>query len=74
MAKKVEDKWGTVPTMVIPVPVLAPLDIPVISSEAVQDVWDAFVKPDQDKGNPQSVEMRLLMAILRSVHEGMEKL
>lgn len=34
----------------------------------VQDVWDAFVKPHQDSGEPQSVEMRVLMGILRATY------
>jgi hypothetical protein len=34
-------------------------------------VWDAFVKPEQDAGLPPSVEMRLLMAILRAMHNGL---
>lgn len=34
----------------------------------VQEVWDCFVKPDQDAGLPQSAEMRVLMAILRDTY------
>lgn len=37
----------------------------------VQEVWDVFVKPDQDAGNVQSGEMRVLMAILRATYEGL---
>lgn len=55
--------------MTIPVPLVAPFGIECTEG-GVQDVWDAFVKPDQEAGNPQSVEMRLLMAILRAVYEG----
>jgi hypothetical protein len=57
------------PMMTIPVPMVAPLGIP-IDAEACQMVWDTFVKPDQDSGQPQSIEMRQLMAILRAVYEG----
>jgi hypothetical protein len=57
-------------TIEIPVPLLAPFMIP-LDSHAVQNVWDAFVKPDQDAGMPQSIEMRALMAILRAVYAGM---
>lgn len=39
----------------------------------VKDVWNAYIKPDQDAGNPQSVETRMLMAILRSVGVGLEE-
>lgn len=59
-------------TMRIPVPQVAPFDIPITDPKAVQDVWDTFVKPDQDSGGPQSVEMRTLMAVLRSVYAGLE--
>lgn len=59
--------WATGPTMTIPVPQLLPLGIPLNSASTVQDVWDAFVKPGQDAGMPQSIEMRSLMAILRAV-------
>jgi hypothetical protein len=54
----------------IPIPVVAPLGIPVETKEEVYAVWDAFVKPEQDVGIPQSVEMRILMAILRAVYKG----
>lgn len=57
------------PTMVIKVPIVAPFGIP-ISKKAVQEVWDTFVKPEQDSGVPQSEEMRCLMAILRAVYAG----
>ena len=62
---------GQINTITIPVPSVAPLGIPVDSPEAVREVWDAFVKPEQDAGIPQSVEMRVLMAILRAVHAGL---
>jgi hypothetical protein len=42
-----------------------------IARSDVQDVWDAFVKPLQDSGDPQSIEMRTLMAILRAVYAGL---
>lgn len=60
------------PVITIPVPMVAPMGISINSRAAVQEVWDAFVKPDQEAGNIQSVEMRMLMAILRAVYEGME--
>lgn len=58
-------------SITIPTPVVAPLGIPITAS-AVQEVWDTFVKPDQDAGNLQSAEMRCLMAILRAVYAGLE--
>lgn len=45
-------------------PIMAPLNVP-ITRDGVREVWDTFVKPDQDSGNPQSVEMRALMGLLR---------
>jgi hypothetical protein len=57
--------------MTIPVPVVAPFGSLIDKPEYVQEVWDAFVKPDQDAGVPQSAEMHLLMAILRAVHKGL---
>jgi hypothetical protein len=58
-------------TITIPVPELAPFGLPITNPNAVQDVWDTFVKPGQDAQVPQSVEMRALMAILRAVHQGL---
>lgn len=58
-------------TIPIPIPRLAPFGLAISDPESVQEVWDAFVKPDQDAGRLQSVEMRALMAILRAVHQGM---
>jgi hypothetical protein len=53
----------------MPVPTAAPLGVEVLPGDA-REVWDAFVKPDQDAGNSQSTEMRMLMAILRAFHQG----
>ena len=39
-----------------------------VTPEMVREVWDTFVKPDQDEGIPQSGEMRVLMAILRAAY------
>lgn len=57
-------------SITIPMPMVRPLGIPV-TKEAVQEVWDTYVKPDQDAEVPPSAEMRILMAILRSVYEGL---
>jgi len=57
-------------TFTAPVPQVAPFGHEV-TAPMVQDVWDAFVKPDQDAGNVQSSEMRVLMAILRATYEGL---
>lgn len=54
----------------VPLPIVRPLGTP-ITSGAVQEVWDVFVKPAQDRGDIQSVEDRILMAILRAVYIGM---
>ena len=53
-------------------PETAPFGTPV-THDGVQEVWDAFVKPEQEAGTPQSIEMRMLMAILRSVAAGMRE-
>lgn len=56
----------------IPMPVVAPTGWEVDTPSMVEEVWDAFVKPSQsDDAPPQSVEMRMLMAILRSVYDGL---
>jgi hypothetical protein len=53
----------------MPVPIAAPLGVEVLPEHA-REVWDAFVKPDQDADVSQSDEMRMLMAILRAFHQG----
>lgn len=58
-------------SIIIPVPLVAPFGIPVTSG-AVRDVWDTFIKPMQtDDAPPQDIETRILMAILRAVHQGL---
>lgn len=60
-------------TITIPVPLVAPSGFEVNDPAMVEDVWDTFVKPTQsDDAPPQSAEMRVLMAILRAVHAGLE--
>ena len=56
-------------TLTIPEPVVLPLGTPV-TYDALQMVWDAFVKPHQVEEMPPSIEMRVLMAVLRSVAAG----
>lgn len=56
----------------IPRPLVMPFGME-ITSDMVRDVWNTYIKPDQDAGNPQSVETRMLMAILRSVGVGLEE-
>lgn len=53
--------------MEMDVPRVLPLGIEV-DRDAVREVWDTFVKPIQERGDLQSVEDRILMAILRSVY------
>ena len=59
--------------LTIPVPAVAPLGLPVDKPEFVHEVWDAFVANDPaNKAQlSQPAEMRVLMAILRAVHEGL---
>lgn len=47
------------------VPVVMPFGTEA-TADAIQEVWDAFVKPNQDAEIPPSVEMRILGAVLRS--------
>lgn len=54
----------------IPLPIVNPIGQEV-SRSGVQMVWNEFVKADQESGNPQSIEMRYLMAILRAVYAGL---
>ena len=56
-------------TLTIPEPLVRPLGTPV-TYDALQQVWDVFVKPHQLEETPPSVEMRVLMAVLRSVAAG----
>jgi hypothetical protein len=58
-------------TMTIPVPLVMPLGWPLENKKVVEEVWDVFVKPAQERGDLPSIEMRVLMAILRAVYEGM---
>jgi hypothetical protein len=58
-------------TITIPTPRIAPFNLPITSRETIQEVWDEFVKPDQEAGILQSIEMRALMAILRAVYQGL---
>ena len=56
-------------TVTIPWPTVRPFDFEV-TRDAVREAWDTFVVPDQESGGPQSIEMRVLMGILRAVYEG----
>jgi len=60
-------------SITIPIPRVRPLGIPVDTVSGVQEVWDAFIKPAQDRGDIQSVEERVLMAILRAVYQGIDE-
>ena len=66
----VEQVGRSTTELTVPWPMMAPFGAD-LGPEAVQEVWDAFVVPDQERGGAQSVEMRLLMAILRSMYAGM---
>ena len=56
--------------LTIPHPTVRPLGQEV-SRDEVRAVWDTWVKPAQDSGEIQSIEDRILMAILRAVYEGL---
>lgn len=51
-------------------PTVAPFDYGV-TKDMVQEVWDTFVKPDQEREAPQSGEMRVLMGILRWAYQAL---
>ena len=69
-----ETKEPAVIALIIPTPMVAPFGIPVDKAELVHDVWSAFIEPGQKPdARPQSVEERALMAILRAVHEGLNR-
>lgn len=55
--------------LTIPWPAIRPLGIPV-SAGGVKEAWDAIIAPLAGEG-PQSVELRVLMAVVRSVYDGM---
>jgi len=56
----------------IPPILVAPLGYPIIHPESIHDIWDVYIKPSQERGDPQSIEERMLMAVLRSVHAGLD--
>lgn len=59
----------TTPTPGSFTPTFAPFGVEV-TAPMVHEVWDVFVKPAQsDDAPPQSVEMRVLMGILRWTHD-----
>lgn len=61
-------------SITIPIPRVLPFGIPVDDVGGVQEVWDVFVKPTQDdSAPPQSIEDRMLMAILRAVYVGLSE-
>lgn len=51
---------------------VAPLGIQITNPEAIHDIWDVYIKPSQERGDLQSIEERMLMAVLRSVHAGLD--
>lgn len=55
----------------IPIPRMEPFGVALHRPENIQELWDVFVKPEQDAGIPQSIEMRALMAVLRAVYQGL---
>lgn len=57
-------------TYTIHTPKIWPLGIPV-NKATLQSVWDVFVKPEQDSGRVQSIEMRALMACLRELYRAL---
>lgn len=58
--------------MIIPKPVVEPLGVSV-NRDALKMVWDSYVQPTQDERLPPSTELRILMAVLRAVYEGLDE-
>lgn len=56
-------------SLTIPWPSMRPLGI-LVSADGVKEAWDAIIGPLAEDA-PQSVEMRILMAVVRSVYDGM---
>lgn len=56
--------------LVIPWPHINPIDGPIQAAD-VREMWFAIIKPLSDKEVVQSVELRTLMAVVRSVYYGM---
>lgn len=67
------DEDGKLVSITIPVPLLAPLGIELDNVSAVNEVWDAIVRPQQEAREPQSTEDRMLMSFLRALHRGMSE-
>lgn len=61
---------GDRPTITIPLPLVRPLGIPV-NRDAVREVWNEFVLDKNGEMPMQSIEERVLTAILRAVYEGL---
>jgi hypothetical protein len=53
------------------IPLIAPLGLPLDKRSYMQEIWDTFVKPEQEMEIPQSAEMRALMAVLRAVYSAL---
>lgn len=58
--------------LIIPMPKVLPLGVPA-NRDALQMVWDSYVQPTQDEELPPSTELRILMAVLRAVYEGLDE-
>lgn len=58
-------------TLNIPIPAVAPTGIEIDRAEAIHPVWEMVVT--EQGGRVQSIEDRMLMAVLRAVHEGLNR-
>lgn len=58
-------------TLTIPMPAVAPTGFEIDNAQAVHPVWDMVIS--EQNGRVQSIEDRMLMAMLRAVHEGLNR-
>lgn len=58
-------------TLTIPMPAVAPTGFEIDKAEAIHPVWEMVMA--EQGGRVQSIEDRMLMAVLRAVHEGLNR-
>lgn len=59
-------------TLIIPLPSVAPTGFEIDRAEPMHDIWGLVM--GEQNGRVQSIEDRMLMATLRAVHEGFDRL
>lgn len=59
--------------ILVPVPLMMPFGVPIDNIESIKEIWHVFVSPAQKFNRPQSVEMRALMAVIRSYGAALDR-